>query len=86
MKNMKANKQQRTYQRPETEIIHVELEQMVCVSGRARYDIGTEDGGYKKTGDVHVHTTPGDGPGIAGGKRWGAVDFDEEWADNPWGE
>ena len=70
MKNMKANKQQRTYQRPETEIIHVELEQMVCVSGRARYDIGTEDGGYKKTG----------------GKRWGAVGFDEEGADNPWGE
>lgn len=72
---MTAMKQ--TYQHPYIEVSSIEMELLLtATSKKDRYDIGSGDSKWPKSGDVHDDT--GNGPGVSGAKEHQSYDFWED--------
>ena len=67
----------KTYYRPCIVVTPIEIELLLTVaSEKDKYDIGSGDSKWPKSGDVHDDT--GNGPGVSGAKEHQSYDFWED--------
>ena len=60
------------YIKPEIDVMHMNSVPTICAASKASYDIGGPASPNHQSGDIHS----GEGPGVAGSKRWQPVGSD----------